>query len=66
MEAILWFVVLGVSLVVLVKSADVFTEYSEKLGILLGLSSFIIGASIVAVGTSLPELVEMSPELDQV
>lgn len=41
----------------LVKSADHFTEYSEKLGLIFGMSSFIIGATIVAVGTSLPELV---------
>lgn len=41
----------------LVKSADHFTEYSEKLGLLFGMSSFIIGATIVAIGTSLPELV---------
>src|SRR5690606_21593872 len=41
----------------LIKSADYFTEYSEKIGLLLGMSSFIIGATIVAIGTSLPELV---------
>ncbi len=53
----IWIVVLLVSLYAVVKSADYFTEYSEKLGLALGLSSFIIGATIVAVGTSLPELV---------
>lgn len=45
------------SLVGLIKSADYFTEYSEKLGIIFGLSSFIIWATIVALGTSLPELI---------
>lgn len=45
------------SLIWLIKSADYFTEYSEKLGIIFGLSSFIIGATIVALGTSLPELI---------
>ncbi|MFC1598251.1 calcium/sodium antiporter [Patescibacteria group bacterium] len=58
METIIfWVVVLVVCLIVLVKAADVFTKYSEKLGLALGLSSFIIGATIVAIGTSLPELV---------
>lgn len=45
------------SLFVLVKSADLFTDNSEQLGLRLGMSHFIIGATIVAVGTSLPELV---------
>lgn len=45
------------SLVWLVKSADYFTEYSEKLGLIFGMSSFIIWATIIALGTSLPELI---------
>jgi len=53
----LWIFILLVSLFFLIKSADYFTEYSEKIGLMLGMSSFIIGATIVAVGTSLPELV---------
>lgn len=54
---ILWIAILLASLFFLIKSADYFTEYSEKIGLIFGLSSFIIGATIVAVGTSLPELV---------
>jgi cation:H+ antiporter len=57
MEIFLWILIFIGSLYVLVKAADYFTEYSEKLGLLFGMSSFIIGATIVAVGTSLPELV---------
>lgn len=57
MTILLWFGILVVSLFFLIKSADYFTEYSEKIGILYGMSSFIVGATIVAVGTSLPELV---------
>ncbi len=57
MEILLWASLLVVSLYLIVKSANYFTEYSEKFGIAIGLSSFIIGASIVAIGTSLPELV---------
>ncbi len=53
---ILWFLALIASLTFLIKSADLFTEYSERLGIRLGISSLIIGATIVAIGTSLPEL----------
>lgn len=45
-----------VSLAVLVKAAGYFTEYSEKAGLALGVSQFIIGATLVSVGTSLPEL----------
>lgn len=54
---LLWIIILAASLFGLIKSADYFTEYSEKIGLLLGMSSFIVGATIVAVGTSLPELV---------
>ena len=54
---IFWIAVFLVSTFVLIKSADYFTKYSEKLGLIFGMSSFIIGATIVAVGTSLPELV---------
>ncbi|MFH1426097.1 MAG: calcium/sodium antiporter [Candidatus Kerfeldbacteria bacterium] len=57
LQIIFWFAVLIVCLVVLVKSADYFTRYSEKLGLALGLSSFIVGATIVAIGTSLPEFI---------
>lgn len=57
MDILLWVGVLALSLFGLIKSADYFTEYSEKIGLLLGMSSFIVGATIVAIGTSLPELV---------
>jgi len=57
MQIILWSVLLLVCLYAVVKSANYFTEYSEKFGLAIGLSSFIIGVSIVAIGTSLPELV---------
>ncbi len=51
-----WIIVFVVSIFFLVKSADYFTAYSEKLGKTLHLPNFIIGVLIVAVGTSLPEL----------
>ena len=57
MQIIIWIAILIASLFFLIKSADYFTEYSERIGLLFGMSSFIIGATIVAIGTSLPELV---------
>lgn len=40
----------------LIKSADYFVGYSEKVGLSLGIPQFIIGVTVVALGTSLPEL----------
>ncbi len=54
---ILWIAILIASLFFLIKSADYFTEYAERIGLMFGMSSFIIGATIVAIGTSLPELI---------
>jgi cation:H+ antiporter len=51
-----WFFVLAASLVLLIKSADYFLKAAEHIGIFLGIPSFIIGVTIVAAGTSLPEL----------
>ena len=56
MTLIFWIVVFVLSLAVLVKAADYFTKYSERLGKGLGIPQFIIGVTIVSIGTSLPEL----------
>ncbi len=53
---ILWILAFILSLAVLVKSADWFVESSEKIGLALKISPFIIGVTIVAIGTSFPEL----------
>ena len=45
-----------VSLAVLLKAADYFIDSAEEIGLSLGISPFIIGVTIVAFGTSLPEL----------
>lgn len=45
------------SLTVLIKASDVFTDAAEKLGLLMGLPAFIIGVTIVSLGTSIPELI---------
>ncbi|MEM9976716.1 MAG: calcium/sodium antiporter [Cyanobacteria bacterium P01_D01_bin.2] len=44
------------SLVTLVKASDFFTDAAETLGLALGLPPFIVGVTIVSMGTSLPEL----------
>jgi len=54
---IAWIGIMILSLAILVKSADYFTTYSEKIGLILGISPFVIGATIVSLGTSLPELI---------
>jgi len=46
-----------VSLALLVKSADWLVESAEKIGLALKLSPFIIGVTIVSIGTSFPEVV---------
>jgi len=45
-----------VALAVLLFASDVFIGAAEKIGLSLGISPFIIGVTIVAFGTSLPEL----------
>ncbi|MBU1446628.1 sodium:calcium antiporter, partial [Patescibacteria group bacterium] len=56
-ELIKEIIVFAASLFFLVKAADYFVEYSEKLGLSLKVPQFIIGVTIVSIGTSLPELV---------
>ncbi len=53
----IWIGVLVISLIVLMKSSDYFTESAEKIGLWLGVPAFFIGVTIVAIGTSLPELI---------
>ncbi len=46
-----------ISLVVLIKSSDYFTDSAEKVGLYFKFPAFIVGVTIISVGTSLPELV---------
>jgi cation:H+ antiporter len=57
MEILIWSVVFFISLAVLVKASDFFTDAAEEIGLFFKLNPFLIGVTIVAVGTSLPELV---------
>lgn len=50
------FLIFIISLLVLIVSARFFTTAAEKLGLHLGMSTFVIGVFIVGIGTSLPEL----------
>ena len=54
---IIWLIIFILSLFVLIKASDFFTDAAEKIGISLGISPFLIGVTIVSVGTSLPELI---------
>ncbi len=47
---------LVISLLLLIRAADAFIKGSEVLGSAIGMSSFLVGVTIVAIGTSLPEL----------
>ena len=51
-----WVLVFIGSLAFLVKGADIFVENAEKIGLALKASPFVIGVTIVALGTSFPEL----------
>lgn len=52
-----WILVFIISLAALVKGADWLLESAEKIGLAMGLSPFIIGVTIIGMGTSLPELI---------
>ena len=54
---IFWIIIFILSLAVLVKSADWFINSAEKIGLAFKISPFIVGVTIVALGTSFPELI---------
>ncbi|MGB3695150.1 MAG: calcium/sodium antiporter [Spirulinaceae cyanobacterium] len=56
-ELLLFCLIFVASLLVLVKASDFFTDSAEKIGLYAGLPPFIIGVTIVSIGTSLPELI---------
>jgi cation:H+ antiporter len=53
---LLYLAIFAVSLAVLVKSSDFFLEQVAKISKQFGISDFVIGMTLVALGTSLPEL----------
>jgi len=56
MDLLINFGLFAISLLVLLKASDFFIDSAERIGLSLGISPFIIGVTIVAFGTSLPEL----------
>ncbi len=56
MEILKWSILLIVALAVLIKSADYFTNTAERIGLHFKIPPFIVGVTIVALGTSLPEI----------
>lgn len=57
MDILQWAALFVISLTVVLKSAEFFTESAEKIGVHFKISPFVIGVTIVAFGTSLPEIV---------
>lgn len=53
---ILWILVFILSLALMIKSADWLVESAEKIGLALKVAPFIIGITIISIGTSFPEL----------
>lgn len=53
---LLYLLLLVIGLALLIKSADIFTERAERIGLALGMPPFIVGILIVGLGTSFPEL----------
>lgn len=56
MELLLQIGIFVAGIAALLWSSDKFVEAAERIGLSLGISPFIIGVTIVAFGTSLPEL----------
>ncbi|RMI09299.1 MAG: sodium:calcium antiporter, partial [Calditrichaeota bacterium] len=56
LELIGWSVLFVISLAVLLKSAHHFTLSAEHIGLMFGAPPFVIGLTIISMGTSLPEL----------
>jgi cation:H+ antiporter len=51
------FLLLAVGFAALIKSADILIDSASKLAKMFGIPSFIVGFSVIAFGTSAPELV---------
>ncbi len=54
---LIWSLVFVASLAALIASAEFFIKSAERVGVALGIPPFLIGVTVVALGTSLPELI---------
>jgi cation:H+ antiporter len=50
------YIIFLVSLAVLIYGADIIISQSEKIALRFGISEYVIGATLIALGTSLPEM----------
>ncbi len=50
------FLIFFISLGILIWGSDILIDQSEKIALRFGISEYVIGATLVAVGTSLPEM----------
>ena len=50
------YIIFVISLSVLIYGADIIINQSEKIALRFGISEYIIGATLIALGTSLPEM----------
>jgi cation:H+ antiporter len=57
LDLTIWIIVFVASLYVLIKASDYFTNSAEKIGLHFRIPAFVVGVTIVAIGTSLPELI---------
>ena len=55
MVIIFWVLILAAGLALLVKGADLFVNGASELAVKLGISQLVIGLTVVAMGTSMPE-----------
>jgi len=55
-ELLTYIAIFAVSLFALLQASDFFVAAAEKIGLSFGIPPFIIGVTVVAFGTSLPEL----------
>ncbi|MEZ4850425.1 MAG: calcium/sodium antiporter [Bacteroidia bacterium] len=56
-DLLIWIAVFVVTLITLIISADFFIKASERIGLAAGIPPFIVGVTLIAIGTSLPELI---------
>ncbi len=56
MDLLIYVAIFLVAIVVLLKGSSWFVDSAEEIGLSLGISPYIIGVTIIAFGTSLPEL----------
>ncbi len=54
---VVWVIVFVVSLYALIRASEYFTHAAEQIGLSFGIPDFVVGLTIVAIGTSLPEIV---------